>query len=137
MSIIRKWAFARAEVYDENGVAWIAEARAGTGTWVLRDPDAVGDPDGQIPVDDLGREQQPRGLRGAMFPFTDQESMLLLMTTEQREALGMSDATYQAINVELGLDQRRRDGLADRSSEARVIEELRRRVEALERGDGS
>lgn len=37
MSINRKWAFARTDHFDDHGGVWIAEARSGTGTWVIRE----------------------------------------------------------------------------------------------------
>ena len=102
MSIVRKWPFARAEIIDHDGVSWIAECRAGTGTWVIRE-DGSG---AQVPPDDLGRETAPRSIRGAMFDFPYEGGLLLSMTQEQREWLGMSDETYHEINVQLRMDRK-------------------------------
>ena len=102
MSIVRKWAFARAEVIDDEGVAWIAESRAGTGTWVIREDHQSA----HVPPDDIGRETTPISIRGAMFDFPcEGGGLLLTMTPEQREWLGMSDMTYHEINVALRLAQ--------------------------------
>lgn len=96
MSITRKWAFARAEYIDpDTSVAWIAESRAGTGTWVIRECD------GEDGRDDL--------IRGIMVPFDDsREGTLLAISSEDREGLGMSEATLHVLEVELRLDQQAR-----------------------------
>lgn len=98
MTFIRKWSIARSEIFDEGGVAWLAEARAGTGVWVIREDHSV-----KPPQDDL-RERQPSAIRGAIFDFAEDGPVTMLtMTPEQRAWLGMSDATYQSLNVELRL----------------------------------
>jgi hypothetical protein len=117
MSITRKWAIARVEHIDDDGVSWIAETRAGTGTWVIRE-------DGS---------DEPFELVGAMFPFPAEPGLLLTMTVEQRAKLHMSDEVYQLLNVELRLEQTRKDEpVADVDVRASLVE-LRRRVEELER----
>jgi hypothetical protein len=92
MSIVRKHPIARAEHIDDAGIAWIAEARAGTGTWVIRE-----------------EQEDPAALRGRFFEFSDEDGDLTLRATaEERTALGMSDDTYQRLNVVLQLDYERR-----------------------------
>jgi hypothetical protein len=129
MSINRKWAVARAEHIDHDGsLCWIAEVRAGTGTWVIRENEA----DESLPAGAEG--QLPIAIVGAMFPFPEDggEDMPLTMTPEQRTALGMSDETYQALNVALRLDDERRTNPASDRDVLISIDRLRRRVEALE-----
>jgi hypothetical protein len=92
MSIIRKWPIARAEWMTDDGVGWIAEARAGTGVWVIRE-------NGEH--DEAGAET----LRGLMVDFPEQEgSLMLVMTPAQRESLEMDDRTYHELNVGLQRD---------------------------------
>lgn len=88
-------------MFDQDGVAWIAECRANTGTWLIREDESV------TIADDLDRECKPQGIRGAMFPFVQEAGLLLMMTPEQRKDLGLSDATYHEINVELSLAYKR------------------------------
>ena len=100
MSYQRKWAFARAQVWDE-GVLWLAESRAGSGTWVIREVDDE-DPPSLALVDALVEGEMVEGLTGAYFPFHgDHQGILLYMTPEQREALSMSDAAYAEIEAAL------------------------------------
>lgn len=85
MNITRKWAFARAEYIDpDDGTAWIAESRAGTGTWVIREDET----EGLVMY-------VPRGiLRGVSCPFGDDApATLLAITDAQRASLEMSVAT--------------------------------------------
>lgn len=93
MSIVRKVPFARAEWIDEEGVGWIAEARSGTGVWVIREN---GDRDADTGIETL---------RGLMTEFPEQEgSLMLVLTQEQRIILGMDDRTYHELNVQLVRD---------------------------------
>jgi hypothetical protein len=87
MSIDRKWAFARTVVWDHDTCnPWVAESRAGTGTWVV----VANDP------------TDPDNVSGRFFDFDDDhEGTLLYMTPEQREAMGMSDAVYAELNAAL------------------------------------
>lgn len=105
MSFVRKWPIARAELTTEEGVSFIAEARAGTGVWVVRD--GFGN-------DDDGSAR----LRGLMTDFPDEEgSAMLVLTAAQRAELEMDDRTYLELNVRLSRDfedlrrRRRRDEL--------------------------
>lgn len=107
MSITRKWPIARAEIYDEDGVEWIAEARAGTGVWVIRDGN-----------DEKALPDRSETLRGLYVDFPDQEGgLMLVLTPAQREDLGMDDRTYHELNVALSRDfedlrrRRRKDQL--------------------------
>ena len=94
--IIRKWAFARVEHFDEDLVAWIAESRAGTGTWVIRECE------GEDGRDDL--------IKGIMVPFCEhREGTLLPISKEDREALGMSEDTWAALEAGLRVDQKERE----------------------------
>ena len=115
MYITSKYPVARAEHIDEDGISWIAEIRAGAGTWVIRD--GYGGP---FPIVGVG------------FPFPSEPGLLLNATAEQRARLGMSDEVYQQLNVDLRLQQERQDAPAtDRDLRASVID-LRRRLERLE-----
>ena len=129
MSITRKWSFARAEIIDSESVCWIAECRSGTGTWVIREID-----DASVKIDeaqDLG-DSLPLVIVGSMFDFAEGTDMLLVMTAEQRSALGMSDETYQALNVALGLDNARNENPTSDVDVRTSLVALRRRVETLE-----
>jgi hypothetical protein len=96
MHINRKWPISRAEHIDDDGVSWIAEARSGTGVWVIRDA-----PNDHPVFGDMA-------IVGAMFEFTDRSgSLLLSMTPLEREELGMTDEVYQALNAELRRDKDR------------------------------
>lgn len=105
MSIIRKWPIARAEWTTEEGIDWIAEARAGTGVWVIRSNN------------DYDRANGIESLRGVMVDFPDEEgSLMLVMSPKQREDLGMDDRTYHELNLRLQRDyddlrRRRKDQL--------------------------
>lgn len=102
----RKWAFAHAQVWDENGDIWLAESRAGSGTWVIHEGG-----DSPPPHRDLidSSHYQPSGLIGAFFPFhEDHTGVLLYMTPEQRAALAMPDAVYTEINDCLRASDRER-----------------------------
>ena len=97
MYIGRKWPIARAEHMTEDGVAWIAESRAGTGTWVIREEGA---PEGSV---------LDSPIRGAAFEFNEPEDGFMLATTkEQREALGMSDDVWHELEVQLRRDYEKR-----------------------------
>lgn len=109
---------ARAEVYDGDelddtpGTSWIAEVRWRQGAWVIRD-NLGDDPPVSIPDDAVvkNRIHDVEPLRGGWFPWVEgHNEMLLLMEPEQRAALGMSDAVYQQLNVDLRLDFEKRNG---------------------------
>ena len=87
MKITSNWDFARAEVDDTDGVGWIAEARARTGTWVIR------------------QHANDFVVIGLMVPLDEDSSMLLSLSEAQRKTLDMSDDTYQRLNVSLRLDR--------------------------------
>lgn len=95
-SIIRKGPFSRAEFCEETDdgdfIDWIAEARRNTGVWVIRQP-AVGSED-------------EMSISGQMFEFTEdtEPDQLLVMTPDEREAMGMSDKAYQRLNILLALN---------------------------------
>jgi hypothetical protein len=101
--IINKSAFARAEMYGD-GTFWIAECRRNDGTWVIREA-ADGADDGPA-------------IFGEMFPFPEDCSgvMLLVMTAEERDALGMSDRTYQELNALLRKDDAARQATKDKGT---------------------
>jgi len=91
----RKWPIARAEVTEEDN-CWIAESRAGTGTWVICEDEATDTLD--FPI------------RGAMFEFDEEQpGVLLPMTPEQREALKMPDSVYHELEVQLRLSYKERE----------------------------
>lgn len=96
MNITRNWAFAVAAVHDEDGVTWIAESRARTGTWIVRE--AVAE----------SHRFAPNGVPvvGAFFEL-DASGSLLPMSAEDREAIGMSDGTYVELEHQLRRSQRR------------------------------
>jgi hypothetical protein len=153
MDIARKWCFARAEVRDyDAGVTWIAEARARTGIWVIRELDdaPVGDEEDEEAefaghewtrrrppsVDDRGVPDYPTPLFGAMFCFPADGSgdPLLNMTIEQREWLSMPDAVYQQLNIDLKLDEAARE-MAERDEKKRAVD-AEYAVKELERERG-
>lgn len=93
MSINRKWPIARAEWTNEDGTDWLAEARAGTGVWVIRSND------------DYDQATGLETLRGLMADFPEEEgSLMLVLSSKQRETLGMDDRTYHELNVRLQRD---------------------------------
>lgn len=93
MSIVRKWPIARAEWMTDEGVDWIAEARAGTGVWVIR---GTGDYDRATGVETL---------RGLMVDFPEEEgSLMLVLSQRQRDEIGMDDRTYHELNLGLQRD---------------------------------
>jgi hypothetical protein len=93
VSITRKWPIARAEWIDDDGTSWIAEARAGTGVWVICEHG------------DYDADSGTQPLRGLMVEFPDQEgSLMLVMAPAQRESLEMDDRTYHELNVALQRD---------------------------------
>jgi hypothetical protein len=120
MSITRKWAIARVEHIDDDGVNWIAETRAGTGTWVIRE--GWIDNEARLPFE----------IVGDMFPFPAEPGLLLTMSVEQRAKLHMSDDVYQLLNVELRIVQIRTDEPLAEIEVRASLAELRRRVERLE-----
>ncbi len=105
MAIIRKWDCARAEYITDELVCWIAETRAGTGTWVIRE--GIGENNERMTYPDVPGTCEP--IVGAMFPFDDEhEGQLLVMTPEQREALSMPDEVYEELNRILRYDMHKR-----------------------------
>lgn len=93
MSIDRKWEIAHAVVWDDDTV-WVAETRAKTGTWVVRE--LRGDRDEEHPV--FGWS----AIGGAYFPFDEEQTGCLLhMSIAEREALRMSDEVFSELNVSL------------------------------------
>lgn len=116
--IVRKWVIARAEHIDEEGVAWIAETRAGTGTWVIHD--RGGD-----------------ALRGLMVEFDDERSGVLLALSEEDQAkLGMSAGTMASLEATLRRNferyEARKRGRYDVRAMARRI---RDRLDQIDRCD--
>lgn len=103
--IDRKWPIARAEVYDpDNGWTWVAESRAGTGTWVVRDSAENMEDDG------LGRCYGASRLVGGFFGFTEDNYSMLEMTPAQMADLGMTErcrATLAA-RLEVSFEQYKR-----------------------------
>ena len=118
MSIERKWAIARAAVYAEDGIIWVAESRAGTGTWLMRENE---DEDNNWPQDEEGRDSPVYGLKGAFFPFAgEHEGVILYMTKEQREHIGMPDDVYHRLEVDLELSYQEKE---KRTAETRANRE--------------
>lgn len=121
--IIRNWVYARAEYLgsdsEDGNISydgdWIAETRARTGTWVLREWDGK--------------------LTAAMFPWSptfEGGPMLLTMTPEQRAEMGMSDETYTSLNVRLCLSIKDETVLGTDEKLREAVENLRYRVSHLE-----
>lgn len=90
MNIVRKWPIARAEHIDEEGVAWIAESRAGTGTWVIR-------------------QTGPETIVGHAVEFdSNREGVMLPLSAEARKDLKMSDEVHFELEVQLRRDYEKR-----------------------------
>ena len=105
MTIIRKWDCARAELITDELVCWIAETRANTGTWVIRE--GLGEGNEAVIYPEIPGTAD--SIIGAMFPFDDElQGQLLVMTQEQREALGMPLKVYEKLNDMLRYDLHKR-----------------------------
>ncbi len=85
MTIIRKWDCARAELITDELVCWIAETRANTGTWVIREGLGEGNETVTVTYPNIPGyyPNAPWSLTpivGAMFPFDDElQGQLLVM----------------------------------------------------------
>jgi hypothetical protein len=92
MHLVRKWPIARAEHIDKEGIAWLAESRAGSGTWVIRETDA-----------------DNNNIVGHMVEFDDnRQGVMLPLEAEIRKALGMSDDVFFELEVQLRRDYEKR-----------------------------